>query len=316
MAEPKKFKRVFGAAMVSVAMVLATVSNVCVYAFGEVTSGSITAFLLEKYKGDESIIVFLMIANTVCSLSVLLSYPLQLFPTLELIGPKTAALWLEFRHGGKPGGVGDNEYDENDLSRFDPMPTLHEHESLSMGSNDKEHSFENFETTTDNPSSGSNSGTDQKLIDATRRSMVSNNTDSFPMQPTIPGDSLFLRVGLVLVTFLVAVIIPNVQVLISLAGALAGSSTALLIPPMLELALIDHLERKPDIASPKDPLPSQQRTPNTVSLGCLCQFNISGAFWKRKLKNLFLLCVGFIFMLIGAYASISDIISIWFSTEK
>lgn len=84
MAEPKKFKKTFAAAMAGVAIVLATVSNLCVYAFGEVTNGSVTAFLLEEYKDDKSIIVFLMIANTLVSLSVLFTYPMQLFPTLEV----------------------------------------------------------------------------------------------------------------------------------------------------------------------------------------------------------------------------------------
>lgn len=75
MAEPKKFKRVFAAAMGTVALILATVSNLCVYAFGEVTNGSVTAFLLEEYSDNKSIVVFLMIANTAVSVSVLFTYP-------------------------------------------------------------------------------------------------------------------------------------------------------------------------------------------------------------------------------------------------
>ena len=47
MAQPKKFKKVFGAAMVCVAVLMAIVANLCVMAFGEVTNGSVTAFLLE-----------------------------------------------------------------------------------------------------------------------------------------------------------------------------------------------------------------------------------------------------------------------------
>eukprot|EP00581_Thalassiosira_minuscula_P005719 CAMPEP_0183741856 /NCGR_PEP_ID=MMETSP0737-20130205/63272_1 /TAXON_ID=385413 /ORGANISM="Thalassiosira miniscula, Strain CCMP1093" /LENGTH=63 /DNA_ID=CAMNT_0025977331 /DNA_START=28 /DNA_END=216 /DNA_ORIENTATION=+ len=63
MAEPKKFKRVFWSAMGCVAIILAVVSNLCVLAFGEVTNGSVTAFLLEEYKDNKSLIVFLMVAN-------------------------------------------------------------------------------------------------------------------------------------------------------------------------------------------------------------------------------------------------------------
>lgn len=319
MAEPKKFKKTFAGAMACVAVVLATVSNLCVYAFGEVTNGSVTAFLLEEYKDDKSIIVFMMIANTLVSLSVLFTYPMQLFPTLELIGPKVAAAWWKFRHGGRRSGV-DNEYDENDLTGFDPMPTLPEHDEASMSSHENEHMFGNYENEAED--SKPNFDNIRQAVggnesnDLTRSSMISNVTDPFPTV-SVPGDSIFLRMGLVFLTYLVAVIVPNVQVLISLAGALAGSSTALLIPPMLELALIDHLESKPDVtASPRILPPSQQNTANSSSFRRLCRCNLTGKFWKKKLKCLILFWMGFVFMLIGAYASVSDIVAIWFSTDK
>eukprot|EP00579_Thalassiosira_antarctica_P002360 CAMPEP_0201873280 /NCGR_PEP_ID=MMETSP0902-20130614/5829_1 /ASSEMBLY_ACC=CAM_ASM_000551 /TAXON_ID=420261 /ORGANISM="Thalassiosira antarctica, Strain CCMP982" /LENGTH=589 /DNA_ID=CAMNT_0048399839 /DNA_START=197 /DNA_END=1963 /DNA_ORIENTATION=+ len=288
MAEPKKFKKIFGAAMACVAILMAIVANLCVMAFGEVTNGSVTAFLLEKYKDDKSVIVFLMIANMAISLSVLFTYPLQLFPTLELVGPKVAALWWKFRHGGKRGEGGAIEDNENDLTGFDPMPTLHEHDVVSLSSFDNEHLYENLGNETDDAPPIINGAVSGEEIFDPRGSMTSQLTEAFPTL-SIPGDSLFLRTGLVLVTYLVAVIIPNVQVLISLAGAIAGSSTALLIPPMLELALIDHLESKPDITvSPKPFHPSQENTPNTSSFRRLCRFDLSGKFWKKKLKCFFL----------------------------
>jgi len=315
MAEPKKFKRVFWSAMGCVAIILAVVSNLCVLAFGEVTNGSVTAFLLEEYKDNKSLIVFLMVANTAVSLSVLFTYPLQLFPTFELIGPKAAAMWWKFRHAGKHGEAGDNEYDENDLSGFDPMPTLPEHDVASLSSHHNEHLYENLETDPVVNADAADADNVQEIVD-TRGSMISNITEQFPTL-SIPGDSLFLRMGLVLLTYSVAVIVPNVQVLISLAGALAGSSTALLIPPMLELALIDHIESKPDAtASPKPRPPSQQNATNTFSFRRLCRCDLSGKFWKKKLKCFTLFWIGFVFMLIGAYASISDIISIWFNIGK
>jgi proton-coupled amino acid transporter len=60
----------------------------------------------------------------------------------------------------------------------------------------------------------------------------------------LPGDSPILRAGLVLATYLVAILVPNVQSLVALVGAVTGSSTALLIPPILELAYIRHMEAK------------------------------------------------------------------------
>ena len=60
----------------------------------------------------------------------------------------------------------------------------------------------------------------------------------------LAGDSPLLRACLVLGTYTVALVVPNVEALVSLAGAIAGSSTALLIPPILDLALIRHLEQR------------------------------------------------------------------------
>jgi solute carrier family 36 (proton-coupled amino acid transporter) len=82
----------------------------------------------------------------------------------------------------------------------------------------------------------------------------------------------------------VAVAIPNVQSLISLAGALAGSSTALLIPPALELA----------------GLRLEQQQPGAVPTGGNHQWAVHRCY--------LLLMGGFIFMLIGTIASIADIL--------
>ena len=311
MAEPKRFKNVFRAAMASVAVILATVANLCVYAFGEVTNGSVTAFLLKEYKDNTSLIVFLMIANTAVSLSVLFTYPLQLFPTLELIGPKVNARWWKFRHGHS-GGLEGTDDEDNDLTGFEPMPTLPEHDVASLSSHDGEHLYE-VENVVDG--AGIDSGDNEEEYDLARNSIVSNVTEPFPTM-SVPGDSLCLRMGLVFVTYAVAVVVPNVQILISLAGAIAGSSTALLIPPLLELALIDHLETKPDMTeSPRPTRPSQMNAPNS-SFRRLCRFDLSGKFWKKQLKCFILFWLGFVFMLIGAFASISDIIEIWFGMDK
>ena len=305
MAEPKKFKKVFFSAMACVAIILTTVSNICVYAFGVVTNGSITAFLIGKYGNDKSIIIFLMVANTAVSLSVLFTYPLQLFPTFEIVGPRFNAFMWKLRHGRRYSEM-NNDLDETDLTGFDPMPTLHEHDVASV----EEHVYEsNFTKVTSDTALNNTdrSGSEANNNELLRSSMVSNITEPDAIV-SIPGDSKLLRMSLVLLTYIIASIIPNVQVLISLAGAIAGSSTALLIPPMLELALIDHLDSKSDITtSPRMIPPSQQQATSSI----LYRFDLKGKFWKKKLKCFLLFWIGFVFMIIGAYASISDIIEIW-----
>lgn len=248
MKDPRKFKKVFWLAMIASGIVFAAVATLCTRAFGDVTSGSITAFLLGKFKDDETIMLFLMLANTFVSLSVLFTYPIQLFPTLELIGPNVQKL---LRDHDKPA--------EDTLT-------------------------ENTEETDDGG---------------------------------IPGDSYFVRTGLVIVTYTIAMIVPNVQVLISLAGAVAGSSNALLIPPVLELALIDHLENKPDeTASTKSTPDPQQPATQTSAFRHVLRCNFEGVYWKQKLESFILFWMGFIFMLIGSYASLADIVKIWLGNDE
>jgi proton-coupled amino acid transporter len=109
------------------------------------------------------------------------------------------------------------------------------------------------------------------------------------------------------------VAVPNVQALISLAGAIAGSSSALLIPPMLELALIEHLATTSsgmNITSSPKPLPSLSAEQPDF-MWKLWGHDLSGKHWKKKLRSYILFWLGFVFFLIGTYASLSNIVMIW-----
>lgn len=311
MAEPRKFKKVFWYAMASIALILATVSNVCVYAFGEVTNGSITAFLLEKYEDDNTVILFVMIANTAVSLSVLFTYPIQIFPVIEILGPEFPRFWSKLM-GGPDIGLADDE-NEHDLTGFEPMPPLPEHDVA-----DHDTDFDNFidlsnrdDFVNENKQAGVVEQQPQDWL-GLRSSYMSNITEVFP-QWSGQSCNLILRMLLVVLTFLVAVVVPNVQALISLAGAIAGSSSALLIPPMLELALIEHLEATSnEMSASLSPRPlrslSAQQPGFMWKLG---GHNLSGKHWKKKLRCYILFWLGFIFFLIGTYASFSNIVMIW-----
>lgn len=308
MKHPKQFKKVFGSAMTCVAVIFALFANICFCAFGSVDNGSITAFLLEKYKDDNHLIVYVMAANIAVSLSVLFTYPLQLFPTIELLGPKISKLVWKLTHRREVHYQEDNNFDEFDLTGFERMPPLPEHEEASLSSHDNARISE-YNTNTNQICDGFEEGNNDESMDDVRASLISNITEALSEQ--IAGDSLPLRMILVFGTYLVAVIVPNVQALISLSGAVAGSSTALLVPPILELALIEHLESLNDATTSPGP-PSRQTYPRPSLLSRLC--NISGKkkkFQNRRLKCVFLFWLGFIFLGIGSYASISDIIRIW-----
>jgi proton-coupled amino acid transporter len=312
MAEPRKFKKVFWYAMASIALILATVSNVCVYAFGEVTNGSITAFLLEKYEDDNTVILFVMIANTAVSLSVLFTYPIQIFPVIEILGPEFPRFWSKLM-GGPDIGLADDE-NEHDLTGFEPMPPLPEHDVA-----DHDTDFDNFidlsnrdDFVNENKQAGVVEQQPQDWL-GLRSSYMSNITEVFP-QWSGQSCNLILRMLLVVLTFLVAVVVPNVQALISLAGAIAGSSSALLIPPMLELALIEHLEATSNEMSAASSSPRPLRSLSAQQPGFMWKLgghNLSGKHWKKKLRCYILFWLGFIFFLIGTYASFSNIVMIW-----
>ena len=188
MAKPQQFRDVFWGSKVVVCSTFILVAGTCILAFGHVANGSITAFLLSNYSGHGTRYYLLTAANTVTGLSVLLTYPLQMFPALQLVGPYFAK--------------NDNGNEEEDVE-----------DVALVGTDNGDTNGQNGTTTGD---SGTSSPQEQQ-------------------QGTgIPGDTPWLRLGYVLTTYLVAVLVPNVQLLISLVGALAGSSTALLIPPLVE----------------------------------------------------------------------------------
>lgn len=277
MKEPQHFKSAFVWSMMSVAFILAAVASLSVYVFGDVNNGSITAFLLNAYRDDPSITLWLMLANTAVSLSILLTFPLQLFPALELMGP-----WLS-RHLPflKAKAIPNDVAEDSDLAEFEPLPPIGEHEEASLGSIPAQHDYGDYGMETNDEAKADVEDDDLS------RTMVSSVTSMFP-EMTMPGDSPLLRILLVLLTYSVAVVVPNVQTLISLAGAVAGSSVALLIPPVLELAWIQQLQ--------KDSKDDQS---------CIDRYLLP------KIKNWLLLSFGAVFMLIGSVASITDIVRIY-----
>jgi hypothetical protein len=319
------FVTVFCTAMIVATIIFITVGMGSFLVFGSVDNGSITAFVLTQY-GHYHVIRFICyMANTAVTVSVLLTYPLQLFPCVELMEPllssATTAISLSspqlhrrfsYRSHRSPQQgrldrvhygttvIDDDDDDKddddnnenNDIDRAGhvtlPTPSMDDatwiHDSSHEGTmidsqqddcshsllNDNNEMMETAElfteltrttttttTVTDpltdgtdtimpaslsrhglsvsNHSHGQNTR-DRQIRRRRLRRRPSDSSDSrrsFVSSESLPNRTILYT--LVLFTYLLAVIIPNVQSLISLAGALAGSSTALLIPPMLQL---------------------------------------------------------------------------------
>jgi len=313
MKQPSKFGAVFVFTMVVVAMLYAIVGVTCVYAFGNVTSGSLTAFLLDR-NDNERIAMLVNIANAAVSFSVLLTFPLTIFPAVELLGiiavENSNSVFAKCMRGGR---AVEKHGDEDSLEAFEPLPPLPEDDIASIDSLPTEHYYEQQDDFQSHAHSDVASASSGVTFSSTRWAF------------NVPGDSLQLRSFLVLLTYIIAVVVPNVQALISLAGAVAGSSTALLIPPLLELAWIEHLEHSEQAQekNPTTPVPTasphvirMQNRNNKQKRGRRKGRWTSGNYWKDKTKCYVLIVLGAIFMAIGTFASISDIVNLYMHGEN
>ena len=252
MEQPKRFKYVFVNAIVVSAVVFSLVAGLSVAAFGKVTNGSITAFLLEAYSQDPQIQSLMLVANAAVSLSVLVTYPLQLFPCLELVAKLQ---WFSRRTEGFV-SVQDGDFVAAEHVLADEASTSLDGSGLHR-----------------NLGTGSDEGS------------VRMDNDADSTAATNLENSWKTRLGLVLLTYFIAVVVPNVQALISLAGALAGSSTALLIPPILQIAWM--------------------RQNDLYSEHC----------WEIY-RSYVLLAGGIVFLVIGTVASLTDIVHIYLSSSR
>jgi proton-coupled amino acid transporter len=205
---------------------------------------------------------------------VLVTYPLQLFPCLELMLTKpteNSASGARF-HGSRPvmtQGDGPNAIQSIQecsatVQTPVPRPPANVFEIQRAALSDTPH----------------DSYHDDALLEGTSWEAGGDDLAS----------TCWTRIGLVVLTYIVAVAVPNVQSLISLAGALAGSSTALLIPPTLELAWLHQLETYRGGES-LEAAPTSTAAPNR---------------WKAG-KCYVLLIGGSVFMIIGTVASIAEV---------
>jgi amino acid permease len=347
MKEPRHFSKAFMGSMTLVALVFAIVSCSCVLAFGTVTNGSVTAFLVNTYRDDPAAMTWLMMANALASVSVLLTYPLQLYPALELLAPMITrcgrcrrwnrtsvpnndsddhGISVSIEGNSNNATTGNANNASNNMDGFVPLPLLPEHEvvheyalpswpSGEPKGNGSVHDSVPFEgSMEDNPDDDISLRSDE---------IVTSTNISF-------SESICLRAGLVLLTYAVAVVVPNVQALISLAGAWAGASIALIIPPFLELAWIRHIEERSNTRSNTNTtsnnntnarilsrLPSDlHRVPggnldDSRAWWLSSPLDPWGPWWKEKLKCYFLVALGGVFCVVGTSASLADIVRLY-----
>jgi len=208
MKKPEHFLAVYIVAKVIIVLTFTLFSIMCVSAFGKVDDGSINAFLT-KHAQNYNGVSLVLVANIIVSFSVLFSYPLQLFPCIISLGQD------RFRRSQQRGDV-------LPLNEAKPTSPL-----LSTRTTSKNNPHSLTDSTQDLPDQAQNN-TVNRIQKGEHLSSMSG----------VDGDSPVLRTILVLLTFLAAIAVPNVQELISLAGAFAGTSMALIIPPLIKLSVV------------------------------------------------------------------------------
>jgi len=116
----------------------------------------------------------------------------------------------------------------------------------------------------------------------------------------LEGDSLFLRFVLVMITYLIAMIVPHLQQLIALAGAITGAATSLIIPPTLALrfAIADFLL---DVKGN-----DESRTWGSLFLGAL-----ESKKSRFVLFHVVLIVTGWFYGIFGTISSVKDLIDVY-----
>jgi amino acid permease len=292
MADSKQFAKVFCSAMAASAVIFALVGALCVMAFGPISSGSITAFLLEQAEGGDLEVLYM--ANTLVSVAVLLTYPLQLFPSYELVGPVMANYF----------GTRIPEEDDQEYGSV-AMHHVGTHNGYVEASSDDGGAIAAALTASQAPFSDEEPLATDGIREATSQ-IQEEEQDYSNSFGTSYGDTPAVRVGLVLVTYMFAIVVPNVQLLVSLAGAVSGSATGLLVPPLLQLAYWKQTERQEGWHQVDDD--NSNETSPRASFG-------SWYYQRRRMQCYLLFLLGCIVLIIGTTASLRDIIRVYTGME-
>jgi amino acid permease len=330
MRHPEQFAYTFGAAMVTACVVFGVVAAACVATFGRVTQGSITSFLLQQYNQHNdgsngnsdlssflqqhpSIHVLIRLANAAVSLSVLVTYPLQLFPCVELWSSSssvpmasTSSRRTTPQNSRLPRPISDQQLELLSLVKIKKetsdgiLPrTDQEHSILplvnSLGSNAEASMNGRCSLVHCSTSSSADLSDDSERFvlwednNSPKGSIRTLETESLGTAAWTP---LTIKIVLVAVTYVAALAIPHVETLIAVAGAVAGSSTALLIPPALQLAFLRRIRN--------------QDAPSHDTCSLKERSRQSHAILSRVLFG-----GGLLFLAIGSFASVRDIIHIY-----
>ena len=342
--QQNRFGTAYSISVVIITTLLAGMTVLGVYVFGEISQGSITASLLEVYQDSPQTRFQVLLANLLVTIGIVCSFPLMLFPAVEILLPAYNRQWQQhtpIHHRPTNSSTTTQETTEANTNEKNALKMLStitaafvsleeksEVTALLEGStartavhNTNSNTYQCFSVDDEENNVNSTNNDDNYIENCptntleSRRTTLSTKSVWDWQQFPAASNSSRLRAMLVIGTYVIAILVPNVESMIALVGAVTGSSTALLIPPILKLAWIRHMEKE-DVR-----LQQQQQQRNSINNGGIDSsnsFTTSGDHQhkrRRKYKYLFdkilswfLLIMGSIFALFGSYFSISDII--------
>ncbi|CAJ1953921.1 unnamed protein product [Cylindrotheca closterium] len=315
----EQFGLVFCSAMAASALIFASVASFCVMAFGRVSSGSITAFLVQQQQQQqhgeekEENLQILNMANLLVSLAVLLTYPLQLFPSYELVGPSVAKYFTKGSRT-RTSTIIDDETEENGYVAANSddeggIDALTDRLSSSVELSPAERPFSDEDDDMEQAAVARRSSEEipiaatLNLQDATTHP----ETSYWNYYGTSYGDTPAVRIGLVFITYSFAIVVPNVQLLVSLAGAVSGSATGLLVPPLLQLAhwkKKEQQERQRQLEEEEESSSTPPPPPQHVAYG-------SWYYQRRRMQCYILFMMGCLVLVIGTVSALWDIIKVY-----
>lgn len=295
MEKPQHFKTVFVTSMSFTAFVFAAVAVLCCMAFGDVTNGSVTAFLVENLH-EQNVKWWLYMTNTAVSVAVLLTYPLQLFPSFELIGP-----WLTrvFRLDLGTQGFLRHREGHNPISGFSQVSSCDNPEDGIRGNHYFDYHDPSRISTSTAPTHNATAVVAGDTAVETEELEDEEELPAFFAAFPTPGDSPQLRAILVCFTYIMAIAIPNVQLLVSLAGALSGSATGLIIPPLLELSYIKRQEKELEDRTADDEDMGHENATTLMKLRA------------KKWESYVLFGAGVIICVFGTGSALADIVRVY-----
>jgi len=284
MKTPEHFVRVYASSMLLIVLTITIFCSFCVLTFGNLDNGSIFTHLLikAKKKSDDwdvgQNINLVIAADIIYCISVLFSYPHQLFPCITILSQVRLGNFIEYND--RNSSLHDELVMNQPSASVLTIPIYRSSEDLQLYENKYHDAFFNDDVYV---------SFDEKPKEQLPMSIP------ISVRSQIEGDSAFMRAILVLLTFLVALFflkgIGQWNSILFVA-VFAGTIMTLIVPPLIELSLVSR----------------NHRMQNPLNYG---DFHGHDETHQIRIRCYALIFIGFLLGMLGTIASLREIHSVY-----